>query len=579
MVTSDVSLYSDLLPKEEPSRPRVRLPLISQFLEQQSDLTAVERFSNRHDEGELPAARVYRDLIPLARPRPGEQYAFEVDLDACTGCKACVAACHNLNGLEPGETWRSVGLLHGGTSEQAIVQTVTTACHHCMEPACLSGCPVQAYEKDPITGIVRHLDDQCIGCQYCVFTCPFEVPRFSSKLGIVRKCDMCTDRLAEDQAPACVQGCPNEAIKIRVVSEREVVENAESQQFLPGAPAPGLTLPTTTYTTKRALPKNLLPADFYSLRPWPRHPPLVAMLVLTQLSVGALLIGLAAERWLGAPHAALDQYHALLALFTGLFALGASVLHLGRPLLSFRAVLGFRTSWLSREILAFGAFAGLALFYAASLWQAPLAALTGAEPLSESAALRLQAALRALAAGSGCIGVFCSVMVYHATRRRLWNGAPTTLRFFGSAALLGTAVTLSTAVVALAIRSDETGLRAARTLAFLLAGVTVLKLGFELSIFRHLFARPHSDLKRTALLLRGELGLQTLARFVCGVLGGVVLPLILTLTLAPGSALDARFWVVGLSLASLALSLIGELCERDAFFAAMSSARMPGGLA
>ena len=52
-----------------------------------------------------------------------------------------------------------------------------------------------AYDKDPITGIVSHLDDQCIGCSYCIFTCPYEVPKFSSSRGIVRKCDLCQGRL------------------------------------------------------------------------------------------------------------------------------------------------------------------------------------------------------------------------------------------------------------------------------------------------------------------------------------------------------------------------------------------------
>src|SRR5207237_35555 len=82
------------------------------------------------------------DLLPLSRPGPGQQYAFEVDLDVCTGCKACVAACHSLNGLDDTELWRTVGLLHGGTPEAPAQQTVTTSCHHCVDPACLNGRPV-----------------------------------------------------------------------------------------------------------------------------------------------------------------------------------------------------------------------------------------------------------------------------------------------------------------------------------------------------------------------------------------------------------------------------------------------------
>jgi len=63
-------------------------------------MTAVERFAKRHDAGETPPSGCYEALIPLAKPKAGEQYGFRVDLDACTGCKACVAACHSLNGLD-----------------------------------------------------------------------------------------------------------------------------------------------------------------------------------------------------------------------------------------------------------------------------------------------------------------------------------------------------------------------------------------------------------------------------------------------------------------------------------------------
>src|SRR6476620_6831850 len=111
------------------------------MLEAQRTLTVVERFAEEHDAGEIPhAATHYRHLVPLERPSKGEQYAFEVDLDACTGCKACVVACHTLNGLDEDESWRSVGLLQGG-KDVAFQQTVTTACHHCVDPACLTGCP------------------------------------------------------------------------------------------------------------------------------------------------------------------------------------------------------------------------------------------------------------------------------------------------------------------------------------------------------------------------------------------------------------------------------------------------------
>ncbi|HMI91172.1 MAG TPA: 4Fe-4S dicluster domain-containing protein, partial [Polyangiales bacterium] len=135
-------------------------------MREQNELSAVECFAKAHDDIALGTPRYHR-LMPASAPGPGQQYSFSVDLDRCTGCKACVTACHNLNGLDSGETWRSVGLLHGGSAERPVQQTVTTACHHCLDPACLNGCPVKAYDKDPVTGIVKHLDDQCIGCKYC----------------------------------------------------------------------------------------------------------------------------------------------------------------------------------------------------------------------------------------------------------------------------------------------------------------------------------------------------------------------------------------------------------------------------
>src|ERR1043165_9611224 len=116
--------------------------LIDELLAQQKSLTAVARFPGIHEQDALPAqARYYRDLIPLNKPAPGEQYAFEVDLDKCSGCKACVTACHSLNGLDDGEVWRSVGVLHSIDSSEAYQRNVTTACHHSLAPGSLNASP------------------------------------------------------------------------------------------------------------------------------------------------------------------------------------------------------------------------------------------------------------------------------------------------------------------------------------------------------------------------------------------------------------------------------------------------------
>ncbi len=557
----------------------VRLPLVTQFLELQHDLTAVERFSRRHEADALPPGeRVYEDLIPLAKPSPGQQYAFQVDLDACTGCKACVTACHSLNGLDDdeAETWRSVGLLHGGSVQEPTQQTVTTACHHCVDPACMKGCPVKAYEKDPVTGIVRHLDDQCIGCQYCTLTCPYEVPQFSKSRGIVRKCDMCSDRLAENEAPACVQACPNEAIAIRIVETQQLLEQAQAEGLLPGTPSSGITVPATQYKTSKVMPKNMLPADFYAVRAGHQHFPLVVMLVLTQLSAGAFWVDFALSQSGGsAALSVVRTYHPLVALALGLLAILASTLHLGRPHLAFRALIGLRTSWLSREALGFALFAKFAVAYAALHFHGPISAFLGLPPLPLASFDRAALILGALVSVVGVIALGSSVMVYKVTQREWWGGGRTSFKFFLTAGVLGLATTsLTYGVAALRLKAglstEVSG--TLRGLALLLMLVTAIKLGGEATILLHGYDRKLGELKRTALLLQGALVKEFGARLVVGAVGGLLLPLLLRASMSELSPVG----VVVFLAASFTLLLASEFLERMLFFKALSAPKMPG---
>ena len=576
-------------PARAPEGPAAAL--VDRYLEEQQ-ATAAERFAQVHDAARAggPAlAERYSALLPATPPAAGQQYAFDVDLDACSGCKSCVAACHALNGLEEQESWRDVGLLHGGSRSLPVVQHVTTACHHCLDPACLHACPVEAYEKDPVTGIVKHLDDQCFGCQYCTLACPYEAPKYSRSKGIVRKCDMCSGRLAEGEAPACVQSCPNGAIAIRVVDVEQVIEESETHLFVPGAPEPSLTLPTTVYRTERVLPRNMVPADYHAVRPEQAHWPLILMLAFTQLSVGAFLVERLLEALVpGALTASIRPVHGASALVFGLLALGVSVLHLGRPRYAFRAVLGLRHSWLSREILAFGVFAGLAVVYAAWTWaesagwldRAGGAGLPAAGPPAEAG---LGWWLGWGVALSGAVGVLCSVMVYDYTKRDFWNGPATAGRFFLTTAVLGLAAAWLPLLIVAA--GDDAELAAAavdRYGALLCRGLIAAmaaKLLFEAALFRHLASRSTTSLKRTAWLMTGALSNVTTARFAAGLLGGLAMPGLLLWSRVPapaGQGPDLAFLVlVGMLFAAC---LAGELLERYLFFAAVASPRMPGTL-
>jgi formate dehydrogenase iron-sulfur subunit len=542
---------------EKPTKRRLPLLPVQALLEQQRSMTAVERFAKLHESPDEPLhAKFYRDLIPLEKPKPGEQYSFEVDLDACTGCKACVVACHNLNGLEGDELWRTVGLVHGGTTKAPVQQTITTSCHHCVEPACMLGCPTKAYEKDPVTGIVKHLDDQCFGCQYCTLMCPYDAPKYNAELGIVRKCDMCSDRLAHGEAPACVQACPNGAIAIRVVDQESVIASSDVGMFVPGAPDPEHTLPTTQYKTARALPHNLRPADFYHTRPEHSHPPLVIMLTLTQLSVGAFTVAYLADR-IAAASVGSPLAQTVFACVVAMVALGASIFHLGRPLLFYRAVLGLRTSWLSREALIFGLFAQLAIGYGV-LTAAPFLPDFPGKELAVSLAptMRLGAVL------SGVLGVFCSVMVYVVTRREQWSFAQTGVKFFSTTLLLGAASVL-------AVSSFSSNLLATSPLLTAIVATSALKLLFEGALLTQASNRRATATKRMAVVMLGELRNITVLRFMLLVIGGIVLPFAISLAVLPA---------VPTSIALACALLAGELAERYLFFRAAPASRMPGGL-
>jgi DMSO reductase anchor subunit len=245
--------------------------------------------------------------------------------------------------------------------------------------------------------------------------------------------------------------------------------------------------------------------------------------------------------------------------------LSASLLHLGRPWLAFRAVLGLRHSWLSREILAFGLFAKLAMAYAALLLLFP-----NADP-------RLAEALGWSVAASGLLGVFCSVMIYVVTDRECWSPLRVGIRFFGTSAVLGVATLwLSLLLVAVLFPGAEIE-RFVTANAVLLGRALALcggaKLLWEVAGFRHLLERRMTAMRRSAILMIRELPRITLLRFSAGALGGLLMPLCMVTGAAntPGSFAAA---VVIL----FAGCVVGELCERALFFSACAAPRMPGGI-
>jgi DMSO reductase iron-sulfur subunit len=470
-----------------------------------------------------------RARMPGRAPDEGEQYRFHFDMRKCIGCKCCVVACNEQNGNPASINWRRVSEIEGGWFPNAARHYLSMGCNHCLEPTCLAGCPVDAYTKDPATGIVSHSADACIGCQYCTWNCSYGVPQYNADRGVVGKCDMCRGRLEDGAAPACVSACPEGAIAIEIVNVAEWRASVAARRAAE-ATADDHSL-STTRVSGASLPPNAKPRDLTHVKPEHPHWPLVVMTVLTQLSVGAfatvwLLQVLGAATRLGVA--------AIASLAIGALALTASTLHLGRPVHAYRAIRMWRRSWLSREVLLFGAFATVAGLYAVALWFA----LPGG------------AAIGALTVLLGAAGVFASGCIYRVGSRPAWNTWYTPLQFAFTGAVLGP-------LFAGAIGVGDAWWLATSTMALAGAQLTILAVRFL-----RLISADSVELEGTARLLSTVLRSTFIARGALLVVGAVVMPL-----LAWQAGEQAWFFGGRIGfLAALATALAGEIVGRYLFF-------------
>jgi formate dehydrogenase iron-sulfur subunit len=115
-------------------------------------------------------------------------------------------------------------------------------------------------------------------------------------------------------------------------------------------------------------------------------------------------------------------------------------------------------------------------------------------------------------------------------------------------------------------------------LCWILVGVSIGKLAWELSLLRHLLSRAMTALRRSALLSVRELATPTVARFALGVLGGIIGPLMVLHQLSAMTP-EAGWLELACSAGVMfGATLAGELLERYLFFAAATTLRMPGGI-
>jgi Fe-S-cluster-containing dehydrogenase component/DMSO reductase anchor subunit len=460
------------------------------------------------------------DLIPRRAPQAGEQYRFHFDMRKCIGCKCCVVACNEQNGNPAAITWRRVGEIEGGHYPNTQRHYLSMGCNQCIEPSCLIGCPTEAYTKNAITGVVEHSADACIGCQYCTWNCSYGVPQYNAERGVVGKCDLCHNRLSDGMAPACVEACPEGAIAI------EIVNVAQWRLDYLSANAPGLpSADDSISTTRITLPENLSPdtgrVDTGCIRPGDPHLPLIFMLVLTQLAVGAFgvlwlldLTGQADRLWISA----------MASLALAAVSLSASILHLGRPVYAWRAMRGLRRSWLSREVLGLSLFALIATVFAVMLLM--------------NAGGRPWIGLATVACGAA--GVICSARIYVVRARPAWYSGYTVMEFFATALLLGPLF-----VRAMFVSEVPWA-------AWMAAAGGAAQLVTQTLKFLWLSQSETFELRGSSLLLSRRFRTWFLIRLGSLVAAGIVAPL----------ALEGRTAVIG----AFALALAGEWLGRWLFF-------------
>jgi len=184
--------------------------------------------------GAVPAAAREAKLVPP------EALGMLYDTTLCVGCKACVVACREANDLEP--HLDPEGLYHAPPDLNSRTKNVIklysegerrsymkAQCMHCVDPACAGACMLGSLSKDPVTGVVGYDPQYCVGCRYCMMSCPFNVAKFEfdKALPKIVKCELCRHRFPQDgamtqvnglsrfakgQGPACCEVCPRGAV-------------------------------------------------------------------------------------------------------------------------------------------------------------------------------------------------------------------------------------------------------------------------------------------------------------------------------------------------------------------------------
>ena len=146
-----------------------------------------------------------------------KQLANLFDATQCISCGACILACSQTNFPEmhnqsiPGRNWPASNIRIFRSEERRPVNLLVQ-CQQCENAPCVKTCPFGANYYDE-NGLVRNDPDKCVGCNYCIASCPYDARWSHPIAGLPMKCISpgCMEMINEGKQPACVQACPAEA--------------------------------------------------------------------------------------------------------------------------------------------------------------------------------------------------------------------------------------------------------------------------------------------------------------------------------------------------------------------------------
>ena len=282
---------------------------------------------------------------------------FIFDLNKCVGCEACVVACQIENHETQRASWRSITTFNSFQHPGLSLFYFSLACNHCDDPLCMNGCPANAFSIDPLYHTVDYDEDLCIGCRYCTWTCPYDAPKYVTARGTIEKCTLCKERIIGGKKPNCANLCPTGALDFGDIENRVAIDipGFIDKGIWPGIRVIPLRKKEGPTSATRQLTENesalFQETQFRgerktSLRSeWP--------LILFTLLAALLFADAAAKLF------EVQVLPPLAFMALAIAGLVVSTAHLGRPGSAWRALLNIRSSWLSREIVAYTIFIGL----------------------------------------------------------------------------------------------------------------------------------------------------------------------------------------------------------------------------